>query len=105
MSTNEDVFIGDIDKVMLLEALWYKQKPAAFYAFNMVQSPHFDKVLASKAIETYIDYYCGRCIKMDIHNDTVNPYAFDRDAGVGAFQQVVDQLRNNIKPIDIVIMI
>jgi hypothetical protein len=35
--------------------------------------------------EGFIDYYCGRAIKMDLSADRVNPCNYDRENGDGAF--------------------
>lgn len=97
------VDISNIDKTKLLEALWYKQQPAAFFAFNFVTPPKFDKEAAKIAVTKYIDYFCGRCIKADISQDSIDPSEFDKNAGNGAFQSIVDQLAKDVAPIDIVI--
>jgi hypothetical protein len=103
--TDTQIDITDIDKVKLLEALWHKQKPAAFFTFNLVPPPSFDEKGAKQAVTKYIDYFCGRCIKTNLSGDTVDPFLFDRDAGEGAFQSMVDQLAKDVAPKDIVINI
>lgn len=56
--------------------------------------PPFNEEQAKKAVTQYIDYFCGRVIKSDLTGDKVDPRGYDRDNGQGAFQSVVDRLRN-----------
>lgn len=83
--------ISGIDKVDLLQALHARQVPAGF--FGGFSGPSFDKEKAKEAVKQYIDYFCGRAIKTDVSKDTVDPWLYDRDAGQGAFQSVVDSLK------------
>ena len=92
------ISIKGLDKVMLLKALWENRLPAAF--FNSVDAilsgtvaPSFDWKQARQAVESRIDYFCGRGIKCDLSGDDVDPWLYDRDAGKGAFQKIVESLR------------
>lgn len=88
------VDISGLDKVELLRALWTRMAPAAFFSFNpSVKPPHFDEAQAQKAVLSYVDYFCGRCIKADLRSNTASPHLYDRDAGDGAFASVVAALR------------
>lgn len=85
--------IKNLDKVLLLERLWTGQSPASF--FLGLPSPAFDRKRAQQAVSSgYIDYFCGRCIKTDLSEDTVDPWLYDRDAGAGAFARAVSALRS-----------
>lgn len=44
----------------------------------------------------YLDYYCGRALKLklDPKAQEFNERLYDRDAGLGAAQRVVDRLRS-----------
>jgi len=91
--------IQDIDKVTLLSEMWKHQQVAAFFNMYGKQAPVFDSSdnkMREKAIQTiksgYIDYFFGRAIKMDLSKEEVNPLAYDRDAGYGTFQSIVDRL-------------
>jgi hypothetical protein len=86
--------IRGIDRDKLLYQLWLNQKPAAF--FTVIAPPPYDADAAKRAVDRhgYIDYVCGRCIKTKIFGvDEVDPSLYDRDAGAGTFQRVVDKLR------------
>jgi hypothetical protein len=87
------VDISGIDKVTLLYALWSNVSPAIFYDMKFIVPPSFDRSRAARAVQQYIDYYDGRCIKTDLSGNSVNPYLYDRDAGQGAFARVVAGLR------------
>jgi hypothetical protein len=42
----------------------------------------------------YFDYLYGRCLKVDLSGDQVDPWGYDRDnGGPGAFQRVVEVVR------------
>lgn len=83
------VDINGLDKVELLRQLWFAQT-TAFYA------EPFDSYAAQNATRRYIDYFCGRPIKCDLSSNFVDPYLYDRDAGKGVFQAVVDRMGGGI---------
>jgi hypothetical protein len=85
--------IAGIDKVELLRALWEGSSPARFFAMSGFPAPSFDNESAKEAVEKYIDYYDGRCIKSDISGDKVDPWLYNRDAGEGKFEKIVEKLK------------
>jgi len=91
MSTKVD--ISGLDKVDLLYELWSNTSPASFFNAMPHIAPEFDAAEARKAIHSYVDYFCGRCIKCDLCADSVNPHSYDRDAGDGAFAKIVERMR------------
>ena len=42
---------------------------------------------------SYVDYCCGRPIKADFAGDQFESWGYDRDAGQGAAERVVEKLR------------
>jgi hypothetical protein len=86
--------IADINKVDLLYALWLRSTPASFFSFQGLPSPSFDRAAAEKAVTDYIDYFQGRCIKMDLSGNTTDPRLYDRDMGEGAAAAIVAKLRS-----------
>ena len=87
--------ITGIDKVELLRKLWTGSKPALFFnGFNALSNnlspPTFDNIAARVAVRKYIDYFQGCCIKLDISGVSVDPHSYDKDAGFGAFEKIVD---------------
>ena len=59
--------------------------------------PLFDRVKAQEAVKEEIDYFQGRAIKLNLSNDSIDPWVYDRDAGQGTFKKIVDQLRERMK--------
>lgn len=88
------VLIKDLDKVEVLRALWNNSEPAVFFKISGKQSPPFDETEAKKAVNQYIDYFCGRVIKMDLSKNVisaVSTYESDTGKKVAA---IIDNLRN-----------
>jgi len=86
------VSIKGLEKVKLLKALWDHAKQAAFFTFSGRTSPVFDEDSAKEEVKTYIDYFCGRCIKTDLRSDIADPSSYDRDWGEGLFQKIAKSL-------------
>lgn len=89
-----EINIKDLDKVELLKNLWENQVTAAFFTFSGKTAPKFEDELAEKAVNDYIDYFCGRAIKTNLSGDFVEPHLYDRDAGKGKFLEIVNSMRN-----------
>ena len=92
------VDISNVDLVVLIKALWNNMKPAAFFTMSGIPSPSGpseQEVLDHLKRDKYIDYLNGRCIKTDFSDLTkVSTRMYNRDAGEGAFEKIVNQLRN-----------
>lgn len=87
-----EVNISGIQKIALLRALWEAQTVASFFAYQ--PRPKFSESEAEQVVtESYIDYFCGRPIKMDLSGDTLNPQLYDRDAGARKCASVVNKLK------------
>jgi hypothetical protein len=85
------VDITGIDKATLLRALWNNafESPLAAAAGNN----RWEAAGANQAINKgYIDYYCGRLIKMDLSKDIVDSENYDKDSKIPV-AAVVAQLR------------
>lgn len=93
MSINYSVDISGIDKVVLLRKMWASMAPASFFRMMPAAVPGFDATLAKEAVKKYIDYFQGRCIKTDLSGDVADSRLYDRDAGTGAMQRIVDGIR------------
>lgn len=89
-----EVNIFGIDRVELLKELWLAREPAIFFS---MYSPQFDEKQAVQALNGYIDYFCGRCIKTDLSGMYADPSLYDRDAYPGAFADIVKKVRDKIK--------
>lgn len=92
-----EVDISGLDKVEVLRALWERQFVAAFFYNNLaVPIPRFDASEARRAIkEGYIDYFCGRCMKFDMSQNTLDSTRYDHVAGQGTMAMVITELRGN----------
>lgn len=85
------VDISQLSKVALLKALVIAAKPDAYQ--NTIEHL-FDENVAQELIKDgFIDYYCGRAIKVDLTQNNVDPSLYDRDAGRGTFAKVIENLR------------
>lgn len=83
--------ISGLNKVELLFNLWSNQSfIAPAYTGNPLM---FDDENAKKAVTRYIDYFNGRPIKTDLSKDIVDTWLYNRDAGKGKFEAVVEMLR------------
>lgn len=92
MTTTVD--IRGLDKVLLLRVLWNGQATASFYRSLIVPAPVFDHATAREAISRgYIDYFCGRAIKMDLRDDDIDPSAYEQSAGAGTAARFVAAAR------------
>ena len=80
------VYIKNIDKIVLLRALWLRSSPEPYHLLNRIQ---FDENLAKQKIGKYIFMFKQRHIKADLSGDTVDPTEYDFDMGPGAFKEVV----------------
>lgn len=87
--------ITGIDKAELLVGLYHGTHPVGMgFASN---NPSFGVEDAEAAIKGEpsgrLDYVSGRPIKVNITGDSFDPWLYDRDAGEGAAQRVVDGLK------------
>lgn len=88
MTTGID--IRGIDKLKLLRALWQSAPGNLATGCNT----EFDENKALDVIKHKIDYFCGRCLKIDISGDTVGPRLFNRNAGPNAFENILKKIKS-----------
>lgn len=90
------VDISGIDKVQLLKALWDNRKPAIWFTLHNRSPPPFDHELARDEVKVLIDYFCGRCIKLDLSGDKVDSAMYDKDVGPDekTVEKIVAKIRN-----------
>lgn len=91
MASSTKLPLNQVDKVKFLRCLWEASKPAAF--FGGFGGPAFNENEAKKAVNDYIDYFCGRCIKMDFRGEQVDSYLFDRDFGQGKAKECFERAK------------
>lgn len=89
------ISIAGLDKVELLHALWNESPVAAFFSTRDaagIEVPVFDWEMAAYDVLGSIGYFQGRCIKMDLSGDMVDPSGYDRQNGPGAAARVIAKL-------------
>ena len=91
------VDISGLDKILLLKALWKEAPIAPFYGECHVAIPKFSEVDAAKTLlcrNGYIDYLCGRPIKVNIKEDVCDALFYDRQSRK-SFQSIVTKMRDS----------
>lgn len=71
------VFIGNLNKIELLRALWHEAAPLEKYMFQDTPPPPFDEREAAIAVFSFIDVFCGVPIVTDLSGDWADPRAYD----------------------------
>lgn len=93
------ISIKGLDKAVVLASLYNRSKPLGL---GYLQATPGDMPLeeARSLLEkrTYFDYLNGRIMKIDLKDDELDPWLYDRDLGPGAAQSVIDALRSNEAP-------
>lgn len=70
------------------------QSSAIFYRINGIPEPEFDEKQAERAVKGYIDYFCGRAIKMDLSKDEIDPCCYDRDCTISC-KEIIEKMQQN----------
>jgi hypothetical protein len=94
ITQEEKIDIRGLDKVDLLYQLWKNAPVARFFTVAQLSAPLFDKEEAETAVLSYVDYFCGRCIKSDISGDSVSSEDYDSNTGAGNFKKIVEDMRS-----------
>ncbi|QMW27706.1 hypothetical protein G4B84_002995 [Aspergillus flavus NRRL3357] len=89
--------IAGIPKKELLLELLKNAEVASFFCTREPPSLDIDEIWKEyEELTRYIslvDYLRGRCLKVDISGNTMNPSTFDSEYGEGKFAEIVDKLR------------
>lgn len=86
--------IAGLDKAAVLAALYNASKPQGADFIHYDPAPMSAEEAAKYlADRTYFDYLNVRVMKIDLENDEVDTYGYNRDNGAGAAEKVVDVLR------------
>lgn len=115
MSDRPSISIADLPKADVLAALFNaaeaprrmgalqfqggpyvmtKEWAAELIDLGNTATPDYGGISLPGRPELYFDYLYGRCLKVDLTDDTFDPWGFDRDnGGNGSAQKVIDQLR------------
>lgn len=91
------VDISGLDKTLLLAVLWNNAKKQSAFDFSKsMPKQRAEELMAYAGDRPYFDWVDGRCLKIDLLGDAMDPRLYDRDNGEGAAARVVNLLRNNI---------
>ncbi len=73
-----------------------------FLAFmpSFETSARSEEAASWRVYQGFIDYYQGKTIMADLRYDFIDPQWYDAEAGIGAFQQVVDYMRQQQETAD-----
>lgn len=88
--------LTQVNKIHLLRELWDNSKPAIFFEIRGLAPPPFDYYEAKTAVESNIDYFCGRCIKIDFGRQILTPddiSLYDRDLEKGTFERCYNRVK------------
>jgi hypothetical protein len=83
--------IKGLDRVQLLLELWICQER---HGFSKYFPQAWSDKAAAEAVNGYIDYFQGRAIKMDLSQDCIDPYLYDRDTALKAIYTVTSLRRD-----------
>lgn len=95
MKANGSVYIKDVDKVKLLEALWKNKPLAKFYLNNPnIHAPKWNSQDAAMAVEKgMIDHFKGRLIMCDLSGDYVDSTQYNHFSHFCTFERVLITLK------------
>ena len=93
------VSIAGLDKAELLAALYERAQPMGMGFFHYVPGPMcLDEARGLLRGGGYFDYVKGRPLKIDIAGDYLDTRLYNRDAGSGAAERVIEALRARSAP-------
>lgn len=96
--------ISGISKKILLRELWKNSKSASFFTVNGIPSPPLeekdidDRLNEMDNGDHYIDYFCGRAIKMSLGDNEIDSGIYDEYNGEGSVQRIVKSIREGNIP-------
>lgn len=95
------ISIKGLDKAEVLQALYNNSRPLGLGFLNpkALQDITIEecKEIIEKSIpnDLYFDYLNGRVMKIDIADDILDSWLYDRDNGKGKAEQVINELRQS----------
>ena len=92
------ISIKGLNKVALLKELYINAWQSPMYFGSPPTPEDFVERIEKCRNDQYfcIEYFFGRAIKVDLDEDDVDPWLYDRDAGTGAFQKCVETVKKNL---------
>jgi hypothetical protein len=93
--SDEQIYIGDLDKAEVLRVLYNHAKPLGYGFLHFTHEPMSIDEARELLPQEYFDYVHGRVMKVRLSLDAeyFDAWVYDRDNGMGAAQRAVDTLR------------
>jgi len=92
------ISLEGLDRGAVLAALYNDYHPQGMGFLHFDPKPmtpaEGNKLLKNN---TYFDYLQGRVMKVDLSNDTLDPWLYDRDNGTGAAEAAIIALKKDSK--------
>jgi len=97
VSEPQDYFIGDLDKVKVLNALYKAARPIGLGILKFRPNDSLTKEEATEILQErngYVDYLRGRGMKVYLSEDSFSTQEYNEYYGKGAAEKVIENLRN-----------
>lgn len=87
--------IADLDKAEVLSALYNGSRQQGLGFLQPIGASNLSVEEARSILEkqSYFDYLYGRVMKVDLKNDEVDTFLYNRDNGENSAENIVDGLR------------
>jgi len=94
MQLLKDIDVSKLDKAEVLVALYNNSKQQGLGFLDSQGRKLLTKEEASELLKrtTYFDYLRGRVMKVELGQDTFDPWGYDRDNGQGAAEEALKPL-------------
>jgi len=87
------ISLEGLNKADVLAALYNASRPQGMGFMAYDKEPMGPEEAESLLADyTYFDYLKGRVMKVDLGNDSLDPWGYDRDNGQGAAQRAIDAM-------------
>ena len=87
---SDTIDISKMDKRAVLAALYNNSKPQGMGFLHFDPEPMtLEEAGEALKAQSYFDYYKGRVMKVDLSEDALRPWLYDRDNGPGAAARAI----------------
>lgn len=90
----QPIDISKLDKAEVLAALYNNSRQQGMGLLNPRGREPLTKEQAAELLKqtTYFDYLAGRVMKVELKDDILDPWLYDRDNGIGAAARALKPL-------------
>ena len=94
----QTIDISKLDKAEVLAALYNNSKQQGMGFLNPRGREPLTIDQAAELLKqgTYFDYLAGRVMKVELKDDTLDPWGYDRDNGTGAAAAALEPLMSSL---------